>query len=154
MRRCGLAPTPSHPITLSRKLCWTGTAQVTTLLGFAGHKPGWPPSMRIISCHSLVTCPLCLALQVRPLVDALVVRTRERTSELLARAYSVLPLAKAASLLGSSEADTLALAQAAGWEYDASSSMLAPREAAGVGAEPDSSAALQQLSNYMLHLEA
>jgi hypothetical protein len=65
--------------------------------------------------------------------------------------------AKAALLLGVSEGDAVALAQSLGWEHGPAApggaAMLRPREAKPEGAGLDSRAALEQLTQYMVHLE-
>jgi hypothetical protein len=62
--------------------------------------------------------------------------------------------AKAAQLLGVSEADARQLAQSVGWTQAVDGAMLAPSETAEDGAGLDCRAALEQLVQYMVHLES
>lgn len=92
--------------------------------------------------------------QVQPLIDALVERTRHRMVKLLASAYSQVSPARAAQLLGVSEADARQLAQSVGWGQSDDGSVLQPREPGGDGAELDSREALERLTQYMVQLES
>jgi hypothetical protein len=62
--------------------------------------------------------------------------------------------AKAAQLLGVSEADARQLARGAGWAEAPDGAMLLPRAAPEDGAGLDCRAALEQLVQYMVHLES
>jgi hypothetical protein len=94
------------------------------------------------------------ALQLRPLVDALVVSTRERMMQLLAHAYSMLSPAKAASLLGVSEQEAAALAEAVGWRQDMESGMFVTQRPAVTDVPLDGFDQLTQLAEYVVHLES
>ncbi len=91
--------------------------------------------------------------QARPLVDATALRFRGHMLDLISRAYTEISPARAASLLGISEQDALQLAASEGWQLDAAAGVLT------VVAKPvDSRMAtsfeqLQQLTEYMVHLE-
>ncbi|GBF91747.1 hypothetical protein Rsub_04051 [Raphidocelis subcapitata] len=91
---------------------------------------------------------------VQPLVEALVESTRRRMLALVAAAYSQVSPARAAELLGVSEADARQLARDMGWGESEAGDMLRPSQPAGDGAGLDSRAALEQLTQYMVHLES
>jgi len=91
---------------------------------------------------------------VQPLVDALVETTRLRMLKLLAAAYTHVSPARTAALLGVSEADARQLAQSVGWGEAAGGAMLQPKEGVEDGVGLDSRAALEQLTQYMVHLES
>ncbi|KAI8470986.1 MAG: COP9 signalosome [Monoraphidium minutum] len=112
----------------------------------------YPGSWQALTAHQW-------SAQVQPLVDALVEKTRQRMAKLLATAYSQVSPAKAALLLGVSEADARQLAESLGWAEvpgapGGPGPMLAPRAAAADGAGLDCRGALEQLTRYMVHLES
>mmetsp|Transcript_36319 Transcript_36319/g.86244 ORF Transcript_36319/g.86244 Transcript_36319/m.86244 type:complete len:118 (-) Transcript_36319:259-612(-) len=84
---------------------------------------------------------------------ALTEKLRGEVAALLGKAYTTLGLAKAAGVLGLSEAEAAAAAQRLGWELDPGAGLLRlPRarlaaEAHGAGSR------LQQLVDYVVHLE-
>jgi len=92
--------------------------------------------------------------QLRPLVDALVVSTRDRMMQLLSQAYSLLSPAKAASLLGVSEQEAAALAEGAGWRQDMESGMFITQLPATVDVPLEGFDQLRQLAEYVVHLES
>lgn len=73
--------------------------------------------------------------------------------ELLTRAYTEVTPARAASLLGLAEQDMLQLAQAEGWSYDAAAGMLTVVAKPAESRVSTSFEQLQQLTEYMVHLE-
>jgi hypothetical protein len=90
---------------------------------------------------------------VRPLVDAASLKFRQHMLGLISRAYSEISPTRAADLLGLGEQGALQLAAGEGWPYDDASGMIA------VVAKPVDSRVstsfeqLQQLTEYMVHLE-
>ena len=108
--------------------------------------------LTMISC--CFTLRLFMLLQLRPLVDALVVSTRDRMMQLLSQAYSLLSPAKAASLLGVSEQEAAALAEGAGWRQDMESGMFITQLPATVDVPLEGFDQLTQLAEYVVHLES
>eukprot|EP00878_Enallax_costatus_P017517 GHUV01018401.1.p2 GENE.GHUV01018401.1~~GHUV01018401.1.p2 ORF type:complete len:134 (+),score=49.50 GHUV01018401.1:1498-1899(+) len=92
--------------------------------------------------------------QVRPFIDALVVKTRSEMLQLLSEGYSLLAPAKAASMLGVSEAEVTHLVEAAGWKQDMESGMYTTAIQQATDADLDGYENLKQLAQYMVHLES
>ncbi|KAG1660660.1 hypothetical protein FOA52_008020 [Chlamydomonas sp. UWO 241] len=92
--------------------------------------------------------------QLKPLVDALVVKTRGELMDLISTAYATVSAAKVATFCGMTEADALAACQGQGWTYDAAVGMLSVVPKPAPKEQMDGYANLQQLSEYMVHVEA
>jgi len=93
-------------------------------------------------------------LQVRPFIDALVTKTRREMLVLLSQAHSLLSPTKAASLLGVPEGEVSHVVEAAGWQQDMESGMFTTAVQPEADADLDGYQNLQQLAQYMVHLES
>mmetsp|Transcript_4479 Transcript_4479/g.9636 ORF Transcript_4479/g.9636 Transcript_4479/m.9636 type:complete len:199 (+) Transcript_4479:138-734(+) len=91
--------------------------------------------------------------QLQPVVEALAIKTREELMELIGFAYSTVAPSKVASICGMTEAEALNVCQAQGWEYDAATGMLMVSPKAAAQAQLDGYSNLQQMAEYMVHLE-
>lgn len=74
--------------------------------------------------------------------------------QLLSGAYSLVSPAKAASLLGVSEAEVTHLVEAAGWKQDMESGMYTTALQQSPDADLDGFENLKQLAQYMVQLES
>lgn len=93
-------------------------------------------------------------MQVRPVIDALMVKMRRQMLSLLAEAYSLVSAAKLASLLGVSEAEAASITQAEGWQADAPSGMFITKQRQEPQPDLNGQAKLAQLTNFMVHIES
>lgn len=91
--------------------------------------------------------------QLQPLVDALTAKTREDTLDLISTAYHTVRPDKVAKLVGLPQQEALQVCLAQGWQYDEATGMLTvvPKPAPEAG--HDGCGNLQQLAEYMVHLE-
>lgn len=90
--------------------------------------------------------------QVRPIIDALAIKTREDTLGLLGRAYSIVASEQAAMLLGMSVQDAVPLCLSYGWQLDEADFLKVVQRKRGGGVR-NGSANLRQLTEYLMHLE-
>jgi hypothetical protein len=91
---------------------------------------------------------------LRALTDALAAKLRQELLDLISTAYATITPAKAASLIGLSEQDALSTCCQLGWGYDPASGMLTVVPKQPSAGEKDGLANLEQLAEYMVHLEA
>jgi len=87
------------------------------------------------------------------LVSALEEAFRERTLQLISRAYSMISLKDCANLVGLSDEEMLAFATSLGWDYDDTSNYLRPVKKKVEQEERTSLEQLQQLTEYIVFLE-
>lgn len=132
-----------------------------------------PDQQRLVSVYSLCSCSLqavdvyalqlspgccgnaCdVVLQVQPVIDAVVGKTRSEMLQLLSEGYSLLSPAKATSLLGVGEAEVAHLVEAAGWKQDMESGMYTTAVQQAADVDLDGYENLKQLTQYMVHLES
>ena len=117
---------------------------------------------------------------LHPMVEALKIKQREHLLDLIGTAYSTVTLSKVTLLCGMTEADALAggsgesncegedplhqgfhllppccaACQNLGWQFDAGTKMLQVTPKVVAPVKQDGHANLQQMSSYMVHLEA
>ncbi|BDA43843.1 probable COP9 signalosome complex subunit 8 [Coccomyxa sp. Obi] len=87
------------------------------------------------------------------LIAALHTKLRAHSLQLLSRSYSTISPAKAAVLLGASEAELQPLAEQEGWKLDPTTNMFKVEERVVEDAGYADLQHLERLSQYMVHLE-
>ncbi|KAK9915796.1 hypothetical protein WJX75_004222 [Coccomyxa subellipsoidea] len=87
------------------------------------------------------------------LIAALHAKLRAHSLQFLSRSYSTISPAKAASLLGASEAELQPLVEPEGWKLDPATNMFKVEERTVEDADRADLQHLERLSRYMVHLE-
>ncbi|GAX73852.1 hypothetical protein CEUSTIGMA_g1302.t1 [Chlamydomonas eustigma] len=91
--------------------------------------------------------------QLQPLIESLVIKMREHLLDLISTAYATVTPAKIALLCGMTQAETLSTCRLLGWQIDDSTGMCKVLPKNTEGKKLDSAANLQQMTEYMIHLE-
>eukprot|EP00798_Chlamydomonas_sp_ICE-L_P007484 gene7484-629_t len=91
---------------------------------------------------------------LQPVIEAITLKSRSELVDLIGISYSTVSPSKVSSICGLTESEALASCQALGWTYDANTGMLSVLRKPPAAVQLDGFGNLQQLSSYMVHLEA